>query len=185
VRIANYGVQGASILQPSQQEAAANAFTALESYKVSLNEVIGEWISRKKAAQASISYEAAMDDFLAYRRRSASYAHSIRQMRNRLASLHGQLLNEITPASLARAMDRMTPSVRNFTIRILRGLFNFAIRRGYCTVNPVSRLDRAQREPTEIQIYTVQEVVDLGCGRGVARAHSISRHFFLLWAAPC
>ena len=58
-------------------------------------------------------------------------------------------------------MDGMTPSVRNFTIRILRGLFNFGIRRGYCTENPVRRLDRAQREPTEIQIYSVQEVASI------------------------
>jgi integrase/recombinase XerD len=52
----------------------------------------------------------------------------------------------------------MTPSVRNFTIRILGGLFNFGIKRGFCTDNPVRRLDLSQRDPTEIQIHSVDEV---------------------------
>jgi integrase len=122
---------------------------------------VRDWVSHRKASEASIIYEAAMDEFLAYRKRSTSHARSIRQTRNRLVALHGRLLTEITPESLARALDGMTPSVRNFTIRILGGLFNFAIRRGYCAENPVSRLDRAQREPIEIQIYTVQEVASI------------------------
>ena len=149
---------GVGILRPSQQEAAANAFAALEPYGVSLDAVVADWISRRKASEASISYEAAMDAFLEYRRHSTSHARSIRQTRNRLVALHGQLLTEITPEMLTRAVDGMTPSVRNFTLRILGALFNFGIRRGYCAENPVRRLDRAQREPTEIQIYSVQEV---------------------------
>ena len=92
------------------------------------------------------------------RRRSASYTRSIRQTRNRLALLHGKMLNTITPADLTRSMDGMTPSVRNFTIRILGGLFNFGVKRGFCADNPVHRLDLSQREPVEIQLYTVEEV---------------------------
>ena len=110
---------GRSILPPSQQEAAANAFAALEPYGVSLNEVVADWISPAESLGSSITYEAAMDAFLEYRRRSTSYTRSIRQTRNRLVVLHGRLLNEITPETLTRAMDGMTPSVRNFTIRIL------------------------------------------------------------------
>ena len=158
IALANYGVQGAGILPPSRQEAAANAFAALEPYGVSLDAVVADWISRRKASEASISYEAAMDAFLEYRRRSTSYAPSIRQTQNRLVALHGQLLTEITPETLTRALDGMTPSVRNFTIRILRGLFNFGIKRGFCTDNPVRRLDLSQRDPTEIQIHSVDEV---------------------------
>ena len=55
-------------------------------------------------------------------------------------------------------MDGMPPSVRNFTIRILGGLFNFGAKRGFCGDNPVRRLDLSQRDPTEIQLHTVEEV---------------------------
>ena len=157
-RVQNFGFQGASILSPSDQEQAANALALLKPYSASLNEVVQEWITRRKAAEASITYEAAMDAFLDWRKRSASYLRSIRQTRNRLTGLHGKMLNTITPADLTLAMDGMSPSVRNFTIRILGGLFNFGAKRGFCADNPVRRLDLSQREPTEIQLHTVEEV---------------------------
>jgi integrase len=148
-------------LSPGQQEQAANAFTLLQPHGISLNEVVRDWLARKKAAEASITYEAAMDAFLGCRKRSASYARSIRQTRKRLVALHGRLLNEITPEALTKAMDSMPPSVRNFTIRMLGGLFNFGIKRGFCADNPVRRLDLSQRDPFEIQLYTVQVVADI------------------------
>ena len=102
-----------------------------------------------------------MDGFLEYRRRSASYARSIRQTRNRLTGLHGRLLSEIMPETISREVDGMTPEVRNLSIRILHALFAFGIRRGYCAENPVRRVDRAQREPSEIAIYSAQEVASI------------------------
>lgn len=158
VQLKNYGVAGASTLSPSQAEQAARAFEALQPHGVSLNEVIQDWISRRAAATASITYEVAMDVFLEARKRSESYARSVRQTRNRLTELHGRHLNEITAADLNKALDGMTPSVRNFTIRILGGLFNFGAKRGYCSDNPVRNLDLAQRERSEIEIYTPAEV---------------------------
>jgi integrase len=161
IRLANFGTQGASILPPAQLEQAANAFGLLEPYKVSLNEVVQDWIDRRQASEASITYEAAMDAFMEWRKRSASYQRSIRQTRNRFVGLHGKLLNEITPEALTKTMDGVPPSVRNFTIRILGGLFNFGIKRGFCSDNPVRRLDLSRRDPFEIQLYTVQEVSDI------------------------
>lgn len=104
-----------------------------------------------------ITYEAANGFLHGVRKRSASYACSIRQTRNRLTLLHGKLLNTITPADLTRAMDGMPPSVRNFTLRIIGGLFNFGAKRGFCADNPVKRLDLSQRNPTEI--HTVEELL--------------------------
>jgi integrase len=155
-RLTNFGLQGAGIL-PADHEQATNALELLKPYGISLNEVVQDWIA-EEAAEASITYEAAMDAFMDWRRRSASYTRSIRQTRNRLALLHGKMLNAITPADLTRSMDGMTPSVRNFTMRILGGLFNFGAKRGFCGDNPVRRLDLSQRDPTEIQLHTVEEV---------------------------
>jgi len=124
IRLVNFGVQGSTLLSPGQVDQAANALELLKPHGVSLNEVVQEWLSRKQAAEASVTFEAAMDTFKDFRKRSDSYTRSIRQTKCRLTGLHGKLLNQITPEDLTRAMDGMTPSVHNFTIRILGGLFN-------------------------------------------------------------
>ena len=85
-----------------------------------------------------IPYENAMDAFVEWRKRSPSYARSIRQTRYRLTLLHGKLRNTITPVDLIRAMDGMPPSVRNCTLRILGGLFNFSAKTGFCAAIPSS-----------------------------------------------
>ena len=157
-RLENYGTRGTAALPPSQQEQAARAIAALEPYGVTLNEVVQDWLSRRKAAKASISFEAAMDAFLHSGKRSDSYTRSIVQTRNRLVHLHGKLLNTISAADLRLAMDAMPASVKNFTIRILGGLFNFGIKREICADNPIKKLDMVKREATEVEIYTPAKV---------------------------
>jgi site-specific recombinase XerD len=154
IRIQNFGTKGSAILPPSEQEQAAHALDALKSYGVTLPEVVRDWVARQQAAQSSIPFELAMDAFTESGRRSESYLRSLRQTRNRLASLHGKLLNTITPADLTSAMDGMPASVKNFTIRILGGLFNFGIKRGHCAENPVKKLDMAKRDAVEVEVYS-------------------------------
>jgi integrase len=157
IRLKNHGTVGMSALGVGQLAQAATAFDALKPYRVTLNEVVTDWIRRQRAADASIPFEAAMDAFMEWGKRSSSYTCSIRQTRNRLRSLHGKLLNTITPADLTLAMDTMPGSVRNFTIRILGGVFNFGAKRGFCVENPCKRLDMSRREAVEIEIYSPTE----------------------------
>ena len=158
IRLKNHGTVGMSALNVTQLAQAAAAFEQLKPYQIVLNEVVTDWIKRRQAADASIQFEVAMDAFLEWGNRSPSYIRSIRQTRNRLRSLHGKLLNTITPADLTVAMDSMPASVRNFTIRILGGLFNFGIKRGYCAENPCKRVDLARHEAVEIEIYSPKDV---------------------------
>lgn len=168
IRLINFGLEGGNALTPSESEQSANALLLLEPYGVTLNEVVTDWINRKKCAEASISYEAGMDEFFKWRKRSPSYERSIEQTKNRLTALHGKLLNQISSGDVARSMDGMKASVRNFTIRILGGLFNFGIKRGYCIDNPVRKVDLAQRENKEIEIYSVREAAKI--------LHAAERH---------
>lgn len=158
IKLENHGTAGISALNVTELAQAAMAFEALKPHRATLNEVVTDWITRRQAAAASISFEAAIDAFKSRDKRSPSYARSIQQTRNRLQSLHGKLLNTITPEDLTLAMDGMPASVRNFTIRILGGLFNFGIKRGYCADNPCKRLDLARLEPSEIEIYNPTEI---------------------------
>ena len=158
IKLENHGTAGISALNVTELAQAAMAFEALKPYRATLNEVVTDWLTRRQAAAASILFEVAMDAFKNRDKRSPSYSRSIQQTRNRLQSLHGKLLNTITPEDLTSAMDRMPPSVRNFTIRILGGLFNFGIKRGYCAENPCKKLDFARLEPGEIEIYNPIDV---------------------------
>jgi site-specific recombinase XerD len=54
-------------------------------------------------------------------------------------------------------MDAMPHSVKNFTIRILGGLFNFGIKRGHCAENPTKKLDVTRREAVEVEVHTPAE----------------------------
>jgi integrase len=161
IRLKNHGTVGMSALNVGQLAQAAAAFEMLKPYQVTLNEAVAEWIVRKQATEVSIFFEAAMDGFLEREPRSPTYTQSIRQTRNRLRTLHGKLLNAITPADLTLAMDGMPGSVRNFTIRILGGLFNFGIKRGYCVENPCKKLDLTRTDAVEIEIYTPAEVAKI------------------------
>ncbi len=158
IKLQNHGTAGISALNVTELAQAAMAFEALKPHRTTLNEVVTDWITRRQAAAASISFETAIDAFQSRDKRSPSYARSIQQTRNRLQSLHGKLLNTITPEDLTLAMDGMPASVRNFTIRILGGLFNFGIKRGYCADNPCRKLDLARLEPSEIEIYNPTEI---------------------------
>ena len=55
-------------------------------------------------------------------------------------------------------MDAMPASVRNLTIRILEGLFNFGTKRGHCAENPCKKLDISRRDAVEIEIHTPAEI---------------------------
>jgi len=160
IKLDNFGSQ-AQLLTPAQTEQAVQAFEKISPFNITLNTVVEDWLARQQAASASILFEAAMDAFKVWGKRSPSYTRSIRQTRERLVSLHGKMLNTITPEDLTLAMDEMPGSVRNFTIRILGGLFNFGIKRGHCATNPCKKLDLAQREAVEIDIYTPEEVASI------------------------
>ena len=63
-RPTNFGLQGAGILPRRITEQAINALELLKPYGISLNEVVQDWLYRRKASEASITYEAAMDSLL-------------------------------------------------------------------------------------------------------------------------
>lgn len=149
-----YGVPGGGILPPSLQEQAANAIEAIKPFGVPLVRVIADWIERQQEEKKSIQFEEAMDLFIASRQRSSSYHASLRQTRNRMKILHGRLMCDISPDDLAAAMGSMSDTVRNFTIRILSGVFMFSQKRGYCTLNPAKAIGTTPLSQPEIEIYS-------------------------------
>ena len=160
-KVANYGSQ-AQVLSPTLVEQAAQAFEKLSAYKVSLNTVVEDWIARRKQATTSVPFSQLLDDFAnggrQQRPRSSSYRRSITQIRNRLVTLQEQLVSEITPHDVEIAVQGMTPSVRNYTLRILSCAFNLGISRGYMSENPVRKVEQTHVFSKEIAVFTPLQV---------------------------
>jgi integrase len=154
-----YGAQGGGILSPVVQEQANMAIEALKPFDVPLSRVVHDWISQRQTQQKSVTFEEAMEAFTASAQRSRSYLASLRQTRNRLQSLHGRLMCDITPDDVAAALGRMTDAVRNFTIRILGGVFMYSQRRGYCEQNPAKAVGTTPVLQSEIEVYSPEEAL--------------------------
>jgi hypothetical protein len=81
IRLKNHGTVGMSALNVTQLAQAAAAFEHLKPYRVLLNEVVTDWITRRQAAAASIKFEDAMDAFMEWGKRSPVTSKSQKTVR--------------------------------------------------------------------------------------------------------
>ncbi|HEY2711076.1 MAG TPA: site-specific integrase [Chthoniobacterales bacterium] len=58
-------------------------------------------------------------------------------------------------------MADFPPTVFNYGLRILGGLFNFGRKRDFCAENPITKLDAKKLPPKEIEIYLPAEAAAL------------------------
>jgi integrase len=156
-------LEGARILPPAQADAAGRAFVMLgeDAAPETLLIAVREYLKRHNARLASVPFEDAFKQFADAQPRSASYAQSLRQFQARLTALHGRMLCDITARDLEEAMKDFPPTVFNYGIRILGGLFNYGRKRDLCITNPIGKLDRKKLPPREVEIYTPAAVAAL------------------------
>jgi integrase len=162
-QLAQYGTGGARILAPAAADIALRAFAMLgnDAGPETLLDAVREYLDRHNNRLQSVTFEKAFKRFAAAQPRSASYAQSLRQFRERLTALHGRMLCDITAKDIEGAMRDFPPSVFNFGLRILGGLFNYGRKRDLCAENPIEKLDRQKLRPREVEIYTPAEVAAL------------------------
>jgi integrase len=132
-----------------------------EAAPETLLDAVSEYIERHNVRLASLPFEDAFKQFADAQPRSASYAQSLRQFRTRLDALHGRMLCDITAKDIEDAMTDFPPTVFNYGLRILGGLFNYGRKRDLCASNPIEKLDRKKLPPKEVEIYTPAQVAAL------------------------
>jgi integrase len=71
------------------------------------------------------------------------------------------MLCEVTARELEAAMASFPPTVFNYGLRILGGLFNYGCKRDYCASNPIEKLDRKKLPPSEVEIYSPADAASL------------------------
>jgi integrase len=154
---------GTRVLPPAKADAAVRAYTMLgkDTAPETLLDAVREYLNRHKMRLASVPFEVAFKQFTDAQPRSASYGQSLRQYQARLSALHGRMLCDLTARDIEVAMADFPPSVFNYGLRILGGLFNYGRKRDLCATNPIEKLDRKKLPPKEVEIYTPAQVAAL------------------------
>lgn len=155
-----YKNEGAAALGLSAEERvlASKAFDLMQ--KAGLEDflqVVREGIFAVSMRLKSKPLGEIFDAYIESRKRSAIYTNSLRRSRRRLGDLGDTLASEITPEVLQEHLLGLKPTYRNALLREIRAVFGFAVKRGWCAVNPVARMDFDPHVVGEREVFTVDE----------------------------
>lgn len=169
-KIGNYGTAGLAGLSPAQLEQAAHAFDSIKPYSVSLNEVVKDWVARRKARDTTVTFKVGFGQYLDHlnvkrvkgRLVSEDYRRQTKQCLNRFPALHDRPLTEIDPKMVAAGTEAMPPAMKNAFLRILCAFFSWCAEtpREWVKTNPAAT-DKVKRESLskrEVLIYQPDEV---------------------------
>ena len=141
IRLENYGTASSNLPAGKVEEAIA-AFEKLEGTGVSLTAAVEHFLTWRRSRDRSVTFKNLFDAFTSAKAgRSEAYRTALRYTLPRFPGLHDKLAVEITAEDIEGEMEGMSASVRNSFIRILRAVFNFGIRRGWCELNPMRHLE--------------------------------------------
>jgi len=141
IRLVNFGTASRSLPAGKIEEAAA-AFEKLEGAGISLLEAVDQALERKRARENSITFKTIFDRFMhAKQNLSAPYLRELRYTLARFAALQESLMCDITAEQIEEHLSGASASVHNAALRDLRAVFNFGLKKGWCTENPVKRID--------------------------------------------
>jgi len=154
----NFGIS-LNALTPAKIAEAAEAYNILEGLNVSLTTVARDYLRAHKARTASVTFLTLFDQFLnAKSDRSPKYLRELRSTRNRFPDLHERLVSDISHLELEPLLIPISPGGRNTVMSFLRSVFNYGIKRGYLTENPIARLDFAERPRCEVVTIPNEQV---------------------------
>jgi len=169
IRVKNFGAQSGTILSPAELDQAAAALAAIKPFGVALNEVVRDWIARRKARETTATFAEAGEQFQSWlevrkikgRPVSSSHRKRVRQTLARLADLADLKLTDIDDHAISAAVAKMPGSVRNATLAVLSALFSWAAEtpRKWVRENPVKLVKREDEGGGEVQIFTVRQVL--------------------------
>jgi integrase len=154
----NFGTSLAA-MTPAKIAEASEAYKLLEGSSFSLLSAVHGFLAIQQTRSASITFIALFNLFLeAKKDRNLQYLRELRVTRDRFPQLHQRLVSDISYRDLEPLLMKITPGGRNAVMRYLRAVFNYGIKRGYMTENPISRLDFAERPRKEVETLTNKQV---------------------------
>jgi integrase len=171
IRLKNFGTQGAGIASPSELEQLVLATSVLKPFGVSINEVVGDWVAKRQAAEATVTFKEAFQQFEAHlgekkikgRHVSKSYRTQVKYTFPRFPALHDRLLTEIDGRMIATATADMKPSAKNAFLRVLSAFFSWCaeVPRQWIKDNPAQRVPKESVGGAEVQTFSAAETARL------------------------
>jgi len=157
----NFGVS-LNALTPAKIVEAAEAYSLLEGRSISLLAAVRAHLGVEDRRSASIPFRELCSLYIASRGdRRNRYLASLRQTVGRFPSLHDRLVSDISHSDLELLLNEITPGGRNPIMRHLRAFFNYGIKRGHLTDNPISRLDFVETAPKEVEVIAPEGVAKI------------------------
>jgi len=157
-RIKNYGTSLVD-LTPGQREAASAAFRLMgELPPLKLVDIVQEHLDRKRRREASVTVNELKKVFSGEKKHSSkAYVRQIRHVFSRLDGMGRTKVSDVASQDIEKAIRSLPPTHRNLHLRILRAAFNYAVKKGWTTNNPIKSLDFAQ-EPKrgEVEVLSVR-----------------------------
>ncbi len=164
IRLKNHGIQGLANTSRSDLEQLALAKAALKPYGVAINQVLTDWVARRKEADATVTFKEAFIQFEAYlakkkikgRHVSESYRTQVKYTFPRFPALHDCLLTEIDGRMIATATAGMKPSAKNAFLRVLSALFSWCaeVPRQWMKENPAQHVPKESVGGAEVQTFS-------------------------------
>jgi integrase len=146
----NFGVS-LTAMTPARIAEAGEAFNILAPLKISLLDAVREFAATHKARSESITFRALFDMVIeAKRDRHPRYLQQLQMMRDRMPQLHNRIVSDITSREIETIIGKFATGSRNPAMRYLKSVFRYGVKRGYLTIDPISRLDFVRTPRREV-----------------------------------
>jgi integrase len=145
-------------MTPARIAEASEALKILSPHGTSLLDAVRDYVRRHQEKTASKPWKEVFGEYLAMpKRRSPKYSRDLKEAQESMRCFDEKLIVEITAPQIDKALTAFAPSTRNAKMRVLRAVFNLGIKRGYLAENPIGRLDFAELETGEVEVFTVDQ----------------------------
>jgi integrase len=159
----NFGLS-LTALTPAKIAVAAECYKLLDPYDLNILDVVRSYVESHKQRIASKPFEEVFNLFAEMRQgKSRYYRYAISQTKAKFSALHTRMICEISAADLRPVLDLMPDSSRDTKMRVLRSLFNFAIKRQWMLPesNPIAQLDFSEKKNKEVETVPVDYVAGM------------------------
>jgi integrase len=157
VRKDNFGIS-LSTLSPARMAEASEAYKLLGD-EGSLLEAVKGFLAVHRQRSASITFLELFNRFIGAKAdRNGQYLRELRFTRDRFPTLHSRLVSDLSSAQLEPLLMAISPGGRNPVMRYLRAVFNYGIKRGFLSENPIAKLDFAERPRREVETLSNGQV---------------------------
>lgn len=155
-------------LTPKQQVQAAEAFSRIEPLGVSLGNIVDFYLKHAQPKCGTKLISDVLEEFLTSKRNSGKkerYVNILRiTLRKFLRDFVNRNANEVHSSEIEEWLDRQeqhSQLTRKNYIRDISMLFNFAVKRGYSSENPVRHIERPRPVQGNPGILTVPQAFRL------------------------